>query len=143
MPVQDVLVMIVVTAITIIWHNLALAVLVGIIISALSFAWKKAIGIQLTSAMQADGSKHYALEGDLFFGSVGDFEKALDVKNDPELVVLDFRHSNIADMGALESLNKMIKKYQALDKKLLVKNLDEKSKALINKAADLSLVHEV
>lgn len=143
MPLQDVLVMIVVTAITIIWHNLALAVLVGIIISALSFAWKKAIGIQLTSAMQADGSKHYALEGDLFFGSVGDFEKALDVKNDPELVVLDFKHSNIADMGALESLNKMIKKYQALDKKLLVKNLDEKSKALINKAANLSLVHEV
>ena len=73
MPLQDVLVMIVVTAITIIWHNLALAVLVGIIISALSFAWKKAIGIQLTSAMQADSSKHYALEGDLFFGSVGDF----------------------------------------------------------------------
>ena len=143
MPLQDVLVMIVVTAITIIWHNLALAVLVGIIISALSFAWKKAIGIQLNPAMQADGSKHYALEGDLFFGSVGDFEKGLDVKNDPAVVVIDFTHSNIADMGALESLNKMVKKYQALDKQLRVKNLDEKSRLLLKKAADLSLIQEV
>ena len=142
MPLQDVLVMIVVTAITIIWHNLALAVLVGIIISALSFAWKRAIGIRLSPVLQTDGSKHYLIEGDLFFGSVGDFEKALDVKNDPTLVVLDFKHSNITDMGALESINKMTRKYQALDKKLLVTNLDEKSRALLGKAASLSLVQE-
>lgn len=142
MPLQDVLVMIVVTAITIIWHNLALAVLVGIIISALSFAWKRAIGIRLSPVLQTDGSKHYLIEGDLFFGSVGDFEKALDVKNDPTSVVLDFKHSNITDMGALESINKMTRKYQALDKKLLVTNLDEKSRALLGKAASLSLVQE-
>lgn len=140
MPVQDVLVMIIVTAITIIWHNLALAVLVGIIISALSFAWKKAIGIHIASDMQADGSKRYALHGELFFGSVRDFEHALDVQNDPQTVVLDFTHSGIHDMGALESLNKMTRKYGLLDKQLLVQNLDEKSRALVQKAAHLSEV---
>ena len=140
MPVQDVLVMIIVTAITIIWHNLALAVLVGIIISALSFAWKKAIGIRIVPAMQADGSKRYALHGELFFGSVGDFEHALDVLNDPKTVVIDFEHSGIHDMGALESLNKMTNKYQQQGKQLLVRNLDEKSRALVQKAAHLSVV---
>ena len=59
------------------------------------------------------------------------------------MMVIDFTHSNIADMGALESLNKMVKKYQTLDKQLRVKNLDEKSRLLLKKAADLSLIQEV
>lgn len=140
MPLQDVLVMIIVTAITIIWHNLALAVLVGIVISALSFAWKKAIGIQVQASIDADGRKRYVLHGDLFFGSIGDFEHALDIKHDPGHVVLDFQHSSIVDMGALESLNKMTGKYEAAGKKLLVENLDAKSQALLQKAASLSMV---
>ena len=140
MPLQDVLVMIIVTAITIIWHNLALAVLVGIIISALSFAWKKAIGIQVQTSVDADGSKRYALHGDLFFGSICDFEQALDVRHDPEHVVIDLRHSGISDMGALESLNKMTRKYQAAGKKLVLENLNPSSQALLQKAASLSAV---
>ena len=140
MPLQDVLVMIIVTAITIIWHNLALAVLVGIIISALSFAWKKAIGIQVQTSVDADGSKRYALHGDLFFGSISDFEQALDVRHDPEHVVIDLRHSGISDMGALESLNKMTRKYQAAGKKLVLENLNPSSQALLQKAASLSAV---
>ena len=140
MPVQDVVVMLVVTAITIIWHNLALAVLVGIIISALSFAWRKAIGLKVQTSMQPDGSKRYSLHGDLFFGAIGDFEHALDIKNDPATVVLDFAHSSVADMGALESLNKMTRKYQALGKKLLVENLNGHSTALVRRAAHLSQV---
>ena len=140
MPLQDVLVMVIVTAITIIWHNLALAVLVGIVISALSFAWKKAIGIQVRTATDADGRKRYMLHGDLFFGSIGDFEKALDVKHDPAHVVIDLQHSSISDMGALESLNKMTGKYQAVGKTLVLENLDAQSQALLQKAANLSAV---
>jgi SulP family sulfate permease len=140
MPLQDVIVMIVVTAVTIIWHNLAVAVLIGIIISALSFAWKKAIGIQVRTSTDADGNKRYALHGDLFFGSIGDFEKALDIRNDPQTVVLDFLHSSISDMGALESLNKMTEKYHTQGKKLQVVNLDAKSRALLQKAANMSAV---
>lgn len=140
MPVTDVFVMIVVTAVTIILHNLALAVLIGVIISALSFAWKKATGIKVHANTQADGSKHYSLHGDLFFGSIGDFEQALDVKGDPQKVVLDFAHSSISDMGALEAVNKMTEKYKAADKQLLVQNLDTKSQAIIQKAGALSHV---
>jgi SulP family sulfate permease len=140
MPLQDVIVMIVVTAITIIWHNLALAVLAGIIISALSFAWKKAIGIQVQTSTGADGRKRYTLQGDLFFGSIGDFEKALDIRNDPQTVVLDFLHSSISDMGALESLNKMTDKYRAAGKNLVLENLDAHSRALLQKAAGMSAV---
>ena len=143
MPLQDVVVMIVVTAVTIIWHNLALAVLIGIIISALSFAWKKAIGIQVRTSIDADASKRYALHGDLFFGSIGDFEKALDIRNDPQRVVLDFQHSNISDMGALESLNKMTGKYRTAGKSLVVENLDAKSRSLLQKAAGMSAVQVV
>lgn len=143
MPLTDVVVMLIVTAITIIWHNLALAVLTGIIISALSFAWKKAIGMRISTSTQADGSKCYALHGDLFFGSVGDFEHALDLANDPQTVVIDFEHSSIQDMGALESLNKMTHKYQQQGKQLAVKNLNEKSTALLQKAAHLSSVQLV
>lgn len=138
MPLTDVFVMIVVTAITIILHNLALAVLVGVIISALSFAWRKATGIKVHANTQADGSKHYTLHGDLFFGSIGDFEEALDVKGDPQKVVLDFAHSSISDMGALEALNKMTEKYKAVDKQLTVQNIDAKSQKIIKKAGALS-----
>ena len=143
MPLQDVVVMIVVTGITIIWHNLALAVLIGIIISALSFAWKKAIGIQVRTSIDADASKRYALHGDLFFGTIGDFEKALDIRYDPQRVVLDFQHSNISDMGALESLNKMTGKYRTAGKNLVVENLDAKSRSLLQKAAGMSAVQVV
>jgi len=138
MPLPDVLVMIIVTAITIIWHNLALAVLVGIIISALAFAWKKAIGLRVEAYTDADGCKRYMLHGDLFFGSISDFEQALDVRHDPAHVVIDLQHSRISDMGALESLNKMQRKYQAVGKTLLLANLDAHSQALLRKAANLS-----
>lgn len=138
MPLTDVFVMIMVTIITIVLHNLALAVLIGVIISALSFAWKKATGIKVYANTQTDGSKCYVLHGDLFFGSIGDFEHALDVKGDPQKVVVDFAHSSISDMGALETVNKMTEKYHAQDKKMLIKNLDVKSIELIKKAANLS-----
>lgn len=138
MPLPDVLVMIIVTAITIIWHNLALAVMVGIIISALAFAWKKAIGLRVEAHTDADGCKHYMLHGDLFFGSISDFEQALDVRHDPHQVLIDLQHSRISDMGALESLNKMQRKYQAVGKTLLLANLDAHSQALLRKAANLS-----
>lgn len=138
MPLPDVLVMIIVTGITIIWHNLALAVLVGIIISALAFAWKKAIGLRVEAYTDADGCKRYMLHGDLFFGSISDFEQALDVRHDPHQVLIDLQHSRISDMGALESLNKMQRKYQAVGKTLLLANLDAHSQALLRKAANLS-----
>lgn len=136
MPMVDVIVMLIVTAITIIWHNLAVAVLIGILISALSFAWKKANSIYSTVS-EENGVKKYALHGSLFFGAVGAFEEMFDIKGDPEKVVFDFEHSTISDMSAIESLNKIAKKYEALGKEVQVVNLNQKSVNILQRAANL------
>lgn len=136
MPVTDVIVMLIVTAITIIWHNLAVAVLIGILISALSFAWKKANSI---SSIQktVEGVKTYELHGSLFFGAIKSFEDMFDIKEDPEKVIFDFEHSTISDMSAIESLNKISNKYKALGKDVQVINLNKDSVKMLKRAANL------
>ena len=89
---------------------------------------------------RSKAKKELTPEEENFFGSIGDFEKALDVKHDPAHVVIDLQHSSISDMGALESLNKMTGKYQAVGKTLVLENLDAQSQALLQKAANLSAV---
>ncbi len=133
MPKTDVFIIILVTAITIITHNLAVAVLTGIIISGLNFTWQKANELSVNT--ETSGSeKIYYLNSDLFFGAVASFEGIFDIKNDPKTVVIDFKNSKIKDMSALESLAKMTNKYASLDKVLYLKNLNEKSKQRVEKA---------
>ena len=133
MPKTDVFIIILVTAITIITHNLAVAVLTGIIISGLNFTWQKANELSVNT--ENNGSeKIYHLNSDLFFGAVASFEGIFDIKNDPKTVVIDFKNSEIKDMSALESLAKMTNKYASLDKVLYLKNLNENSKKRVEKA---------
>ena len=133
MPKTDVFIIILVTAITIITHNLAVAVLTGIIISGLNFTWQKANELSVNT--ETSGSeKIYHLNSDLFFGAVASFEGIFDVKNDPKTVVVDFKNSEIKDMSALESLAKITNKYASLDKVLYLKNLNENSKKRVEKA---------
>ena len=133
MPKTDVFIIILVTAITIITHNLAVAVLTGIIISGLNFTWQKANELSVNT--ETSGSeKIYYLNSDLFFGAVASFEGIFDIKNDPKTVVIDFKNSEIKDMSALESLAKMTNKYASLDKVLYLKNLNENSKKRVEKA---------
>jgi len=133
MPKTDVFIIILVTAITIITHNLAVAVLTGIIISGLNFTWQKANELSVNT--ETSGSeKIYHLNSDLFFGAVASFEGIFDIKNDPKSVVIDFKNSEIKDMSALESLAKMTNKYAGLDKVLYLKNLNENSKKRVEKA---------
>ena len=133
MPKTDVFIIILVTAITIITHNLAVAVLTGIIISGLNFTWQKANELSVNT--ETNGTeKIYHLNSDLFFGAVASFEGILDIKNDPKTVVIDFKNSEIKDMSALESLAKMTNKYASLDKVLYLKNLNENSKKRVEKA---------
>ena len=133
MPKTDVFIIILVTAITIITHNLAVAVLTGIIISGLNFTWQKANELSVNT--ETSGSeKIYHLNSDLFFGAVASFEGIFDIKNDPKSVVIDFKNSEIKDMSALESLAKITNKYASLDKVLYLKNLNEKSKKRVEKA---------
>ena len=133
MPKTDVFIIILVTAITIITHNLAVAVLTGIIISGLNFTWQKANELSVNT--ETNGTeKIYHLNSDLFFGAVASFEGIFDIKNDPKTVVIDFKNSEIKDMSALESLAKMTNKYAGLDKVLYLKNLNENSKKRVEKA---------
>ena len=123
MPKSDIIVMVLVTLVTAIVHNLALAVLVGVIISALVFAWDNAQRIRARKHIDKDGIKHYEIYGPLFFGSVTAFNEKFDVVNDPEEVIIDFEESRVVDMSAIEALNKLSERYLNAGKKLHLKHL--------------------
>jgi len=137
MPKSDVLVMILVTLVTVFLHNLALAVLVGVIISALVFAWDNAKRIRARKHFDADGVKHYEIYGPLFFGSVTMFNEKFDVLNDPDEVVIDFKESRIVDMSAIEALNKITERYLKVGKKVHLKHLSRDCKRLLKNADDI------
>jgi SulP family sulfate permease len=134
MPRQDVFVGILVAVITVWLHNLALAVLIGVIISALVFAWDSAIRIRARKYVDDKGVKHYELYGPLFFGSAATFTEKFDVLNDPEEVIIDFRDSRVADMSGIEALNKLTERYYKSGKKLHLKHLSEDCRLLLKNA---------
>ncbi|MES2454610.1 MAG: SulP family inorganic anion transporter [Bacteroidota bacterium] len=134
MPKQDVFVGIVVALITIILHNLALAVLIGVIISALVFAWESAKRIRARKYVDEKGVKHYEIYGPLFFGSVAAFNEKFDVLNDPAEVVVDFKDSRVADMSGIDALNKLTERYHKEGKKLRLHHLSEDCKTLLKNA---------
>lgn len=123
MPKSDILVMVIVTLITIFLHNLALAVLVGVIISALIFAWESAKRIRARKYIDEDGVKHYELYGPLFFGSTTAFAEKFDVNNDPNEIIIDFAESRISDMSAIDAVNKITERYAKLGKTVHLKHL--------------------
>ncbi|WP_121808389.1 SulP family inorganic anion transporter [Mucilaginibacter kameinonensis] len=134
MPKQDVFVGILVALITIWLHNLALAVLIGVIISALVFAWESAKRIRARKYIDEAGVKHYEIYGPLFFGSVMAFNEKFDIAGDPEAVVIDFKDSRIADMSGIEALNKLTEKYRQAGKKLQLKHVSEDCVTLLKNA---------
>jgi SulP family sulfate permease len=137
MPKQDIFVGITVALITIWLHNLALAVLIGVIISALVFAWESAKRIRAKKYIDAKGVKHYEIYGPLFFGSVAAFNEKFDVQNDPTEVVIDFKDSRIADMSGIDALNKLTARYHEAGKKLHLKHLSVDCRQLLQNASDV------
>lgn len=137
MPVIDVAVMIIVALVTVLLHNLALAVLIGVIISALVFAWENATRIRARKHVDDQGVKHYELYGPLFFGSVTAFNEKFDVQNDPQEVILDFRESRVTDMSGIEALNKITERYLQAGKKIHLKHLSPDCRRLLHNAQDL------
>jgi len=134
MPKSDVLVMVLVTLVTVFLHNLALAVLVGVIIAALVFAWDNAKRIRARKYTDESGIKHYEIYGPLFFGSVALFNEKFDVLNDPDEVIIDFRESRVVDMSAIEALNRITERYLKVGKKLHLKHLSADCKQLLKNA---------
>jgi sulfate permease, SulP family len=135
MPKADIFVGILVAVITVWLHNLALAVLIGVIISALVFAWESAKRVRARKYTDEQGIKHYEIYGPLFFGSVAAFSEKFDVANDPAVVIIDFKDSRIADMSGIDALNKLTERYRQMGKTLHLRHLSADCRQLLQDAA--------
>ncbi len=134
MPKHDIFVMFVVMLVTVFLHNLALAVLIGVIISALVFAWESAIRIRARKYIDENGIKHYEIYGPLFFGSTAVFADKFDVTNDPEEVIIDFKESRVADMSAIKALDSITERYAKVNKKVHLRHLSKDCRQLLHNA---------
>ena len=137
MPKSDIFVMVLVTLVTAVLHNLALAVIVGVIIAALVFAWDNAKRIRARKRIDENGVKHYEIYGPLFFGSTSVFSEKFDVLNDPKEIIIDFEESRVVDMSAIEALNKITERYHKVGKKVHLQNLSWDCKKLLQNAEEI------
>jgi SulP family sulfate permease len=132
-PVSDAFVLIAVSAITV-WQDLAIAVISGVIISTLVFAWKNATMIRARKRVRDDGTKIYEIWGPLFFGSVQNFNAKFDAKNDPNKIEIDFIESRVNDHSGIEALRSITNKYLDLGKEVKLTHLSPDCKNLLLKA---------
>ena len=130
---EDAFVLFLVTGITVV-ADLAVAVIVGVIVSALVFAWKHATHMMARSHTDNDNWKVYELEGPLFFGSVSHFKDIFDVQNDPQDVVIDFNDSRIWDSSGIDALDNLADKYQQNGKTLHIRHISAECRVLLSKA---------
>ncbi len=145
MPKQDIFTGILVAVITILLHNLALAVLIGVIISALVFAWESAKRIRARHYLDENGVKHYEIYGPLFFGSVSVFNEKFTIEKDPQEIVIDFKESRVADMSAIEALNTITSKYSKAGKTVHLKHLSPDCRQLLKNAEaviDINIIED-
>jgi SulP family sulfate permease len=145
MPKHDIFVGVLVAIITILLHNLALAVLIGVIISALVFAWESAKRIRARKYIDDKGVKHYEIYGPLFFGSTTAFAEKFDVLEDPEEVIVDFRESKISDMSAIDAVNKLTERYAKVGKKIHLRHLSADCRQLLHdadKVIDINIIED-
>lgn len=143
MPKSDIVVMVLVTLVTIFLHNLALAVIAGVIIAALVFAWDNAKRIRAKKHIDENGVKHYEIYGPLFFASTTTFSEKFDVLNDPPEIIIDFAESRVADMSAIEALNKITERYAKLGKKVHLKHLSADCRKLLRNAEGIVVVNVI
>jgi SulP family sulfate permease len=137
-PLIDAFVIILVTVVTVM-EDLAVAVVVGVIVSALAYAWNNARRIHATTrgSVTEEGAKVYEIHGPLFFGSSDGFAELFDVENDPEVVIVDFADSRVVDQSALQAIEAMAAKYEAAGKRLQLRHLSRDCHRLLNKAGHL------
>lgn len=136
-PKPDVIVMVAVTLITVFFHNLALAVLAGVVISALVFAWENSKRIRARKRIDEDGIKHYEIYGPLFFGSVAVFSEKFNPLDDPQEVIIDFAESRVVDHSAIEALNKLTERYLKAGKILHLKHLSADCRRLLDHSSEI------
>lgn len=137
MPRADILVMLLVAGYTVFMHDLATAVILGVVVSALVFSWKHATHIFADVKYNEFGSKIYQLHGPLFFASVTSFRDLFDVLNDPDDVVIDFYYTRVYDQSGLEAINSLTEKYLSCGKRLHLTHLSAECRTLLDRAGEL------
>lgn len=136
MPISDMAVMVLVAGYTVVMHDLATAVILGVIVSALVFAWKHAMHLGADISVNEQGSKIYQLHGPLFFASVSSFKDLFEPSQDPDDVVIDFYYTRVYDQSALEAINGLAEKYEACGKRLHLTHLSDECRGLLDRAGD-------
>ncbi len=136
-PVTEILIMLVVAAYTVLMHDLATAVILGVALSALVFAWNKSKHLVADTTITGQGSKIYQLHGVLFFGSVTRFRDLFTPQEDPDDVIIDFYFSRVYDQSGLEAINNLADRYQKLGKQVHLRHLSEDCRKLLDRAGDL------
>ena len=135
-PATDAFVLVLVATVTV-FTDLAIAVMVGVIVSALAFAWEHAKHIHVKSHDVEPGSRVYELNGPLFFGSVKKFLGLFNPEEDPNHVIIDFQHSRVADHSAIEAIDTLAERYLNAGKLLQLRHLSEECRRLLKNAGDL------
>ena len=135
-PLTDAFVTVLVTVVTVI-EDLAVAVVVGVIVSALAYAWNNARRIHAKSYLTPEGARVYQVQGPLFFGSSDGFMELFDAKNDPKVVIVDFADSRVVDQSALQAVEAVAGKYHAEGKKIVLQHLSRDCHGLLQKAGHL------
>jgi len=135
-PLADAFVGILVAVVTVL-TDLAIAVIVGVIVAALIFAWEHAKHIEIKIGKDEHDWKVYELHGPLFFGSVRNFQELFTPLDDPDDVVLEFQHSRVYDHSGLEAIDALAERYMNVGKTLHIRHLSEECRKLLDKAGDL------
>jgi SulP family sulfate permease len=135
-PRSDAFVIIFVTVVTLV-TDLAVAVIAGVIVSALVFAWESAKKIQVEVKDLPDGTREYDLHGALFFGSTNRFRQLFDPANDPREVVIDFADSRVFDHSGIDAIQAVADAYRKMGKALHLRHLSEDCRKLLRRAEDL------
>lgn len=136
-PRMDAFVLVLVSLITVFMHNLALAVIAGVIASALSYAWQSSKQIRVSISKDEQGSKHYDLHGQLFFGSVQSFHDLFAPADDPEDIIIDFAGARVWDHSAVEAINTLTERYSKIGKKLHLRHLSPDCRLLLKKSESM------
>ena len=135
-PMTDAFVIVLVTVVTV-WTDLATAVVVGVIVSALAYAWTNARRIHAKTYSTPEGAKVYQVQGPLFFGSTDGFIELFDFAGDPSLVIVDFNDSRVADQSALQAIETVAAKYEQAGKRIQLRHLSRDCHKLLTKAGHL------
>jgi SulP family sulfate permease len=141
-PLTDAFVVVLVSAVTV-FTDLAVAVFVGVIVSALVFAWKHAKVIHAVRETDADGALVYSLRGPLFFGSSDNFLELFNPREDPDQVIVEFQHARVSDHSAIEAIDTLAERYLNLGKQLHLRHLSPECRKLLRKAGNMVEVNVI